>query len=52
MPSAPTRWYSVFVNGVPNYSNEEMLSPIQSEYGKIYPLRIYLILKIQPVTIM
>ncbi|HJY11046.1 MAG TPA: hypothetical protein VJ250_08845 [Nitrososphaeraceae archaeon] len=29
--SAPPRWYSVFVNGVPNSSNEEMLSPIQSE---------------------
>jgi hypothetical protein len=29
--SAPPRWYSVFVNGVPNYSNEEMSSPVQSE---------------------
>ncbi|MGH9972632.1 MAG: metallophosphoesterase [Nitrososphaeraceae archaeon] len=28
--SAPTRWYSVFVNGVSNYSNEEILSPVQS----------------------
>jgi hypothetical protein len=29
--SAPTRWYSVFVNGVPNLSNQETISPIQSE---------------------
>jgi hypothetical protein len=28
--SAPTRWNSVFVNGVPTYSNEEVLSPVQS----------------------
>ena len=28
--SAPTRWNSVFVNGVPIYSNEEVLSPVQS----------------------
>lgn len=35
--SAPTRWYSVFVNGVPNYSNEEMLSPVQSEVRQDIP---------------
>ena len=29
--SAPTRWYSVFVNGVPNFSNQETISPVQSE---------------------
>lgn len=29
--SASTRWYSVFVNGVPNLSNQETISPIQSE---------------------
>jgi Calcineurin-like phosphoesterase len=29
--SAPTRWYSVFVNGVPNLSNQEVISPVQSE---------------------
>ncbi|HJU78528.1 MAG TPA: metallophosphoesterase [Nitrososphaeraceae archaeon] len=29
--SAPTRWYSVFVNGVPNSSNEEIVSPVQSQ---------------------
>lgn len=29
--SAPPRWYSVLVNGVPNYSNEEMLSPVPTE---------------------
>ena len=29
--SAPTRWNSVFINGVPNYSNEEILSPVQSK---------------------
>jgi len=29
--SAPTRWYSVFVVGVPDISNQEELSPIQSE---------------------
>ena len=28
--SAPPRWYSVFVNGAPNYSNEEMSSRVQS----------------------
>ncbi len=28
--SAPTRWYSVFVVGVPNISNQEILSPVQS----------------------
>ena len=27
--SAPTRWYSVFVNGVPNLSNQEILSTVQ-----------------------
>ena len=29
--SSPTRWYSVFVVGVPNISNQEILSPVQSE---------------------
>jgi hypothetical protein len=29
--SAPTRWYSVLVFGVPNISNQEILSPVQSE---------------------
>jgi hypothetical protein len=29
--SAPTRWYSVFVVGVPNISNQEISSTIQSE---------------------
>ena len=29
--SAPPRWYSVLVNGVPNYSNEDMLSPVPTE---------------------
>ena len=29
--SAPTRWYSVFVNGVPNFSNQETISTVQSE---------------------
>lgn len=29
--SAPTRWYSVFVNGVPNFSNQETISPVESE---------------------
>jgi hypothetical protein len=28
--SAPTRWYGVFINGIPSYSNEEILSPVQS----------------------
>ena len=35
--SAPPRWYSVFVNGVPNYSNEEMSSPVQSEEQQNIP---------------
>lgn len=35
--SAPTRWYSVFVNGVPNYSNEDMLSPVQSQVRQDIP---------------
>lgn len=35
--SAPTRWYSVFVNGVPNYSNEDVLSPVQSEVRQDIP---------------
>ena len=35
--SAPSRWYSVFVNGVPNYSNEDMLSPVQSEEQQNIP---------------
>jgi hypothetical protein len=29
--SAPTRWYSVFVVGVPNISNQEISSTVQSE---------------------
>ncbi|MGC1263953.1 MAG: hypothetical protein WA932_08320 [Nitrososphaeraceae archaeon] len=29
--SAPPRWYSVFVNGVPNSSDEDVFSPVQSE---------------------
>jgi Calcineurin-like phosphoesterase len=29
--SAPPRWYSIIINGVPNYSNEQILSPTQSE---------------------
>ena len=29
--SAPTRWYSVFVVGVPNISNQGISSPVQSE---------------------
>jgi hypothetical protein len=29
--SASPRWYSVFVNGVPNSSNEDVFSPVQSE---------------------
>ena len=29
--TAPTRWYSVFVVGVPNISNQEISSPVQSE---------------------
>jgi hypothetical protein len=29
--SAPTRWYSVFVVGVPHISNKEILSPVQSK---------------------
>jgi hypothetical protein len=28
--SVPTRWNSVFINGIPGYSNEEILSPLQS----------------------
>jgi hypothetical protein len=28
--TAPPRWYSVFINGVPSYGNEEVLSPLQS----------------------
>ena len=35
--SAPPRWYSVSVNGVPNYSNEEMLSPAQTEEQQNIP---------------
>ncbi len=35
--SAPPRWYSVSVNGVPNYSNEEMLSPVQTEEQQNIP---------------
>jgi hypothetical protein len=29
--SAPTRWYSVFVNGVPYSGNQEIVSPVQSQ---------------------
>ncbi|MDW0234110.1 MAG: hypothetical protein QOK50_07820, partial [Nitrososphaeraceae archaeon] len=29
--SASPRWYSVFVNGVPNSSNEDVFSPVQSD---------------------
>jgi Calcineurin-like phosphoesterase len=29
--SAPPRWYSIIINGAPNYSNEQILSPTQSE---------------------
>ena len=29
--SASPRWYSIFVNGVPNTSNEDVFSPVQSE---------------------
>ena len=29
--SAPPRWYSVFINGVPNNSNVEPLSPVKSD---------------------
>jgi hypothetical protein len=36
-PPAPTRWYSVLVNGVPNYSNEEILSPVQPEEQQNIP---------------
>ena len=35
--SAPPRWYSVFVNGVLNSSNEEILSPIQTEEQQNIP---------------
>ena len=35
--SAPPRWYSVSVNGVPNYSNEEVLSPVQTEEQQNIP---------------
>jgi hypothetical protein len=35
--SAPPHWYSVFVNGVPNNSNEEMLSPVQTEEQQNIP---------------
>ncbi|HEX5920633.1 MAG TPA: hypothetical protein VFY55_02530 [Nitrososphaeraceae archaeon] len=35
--SAPPRWYSVLVSGVPNYSNEEMLSPVQTEEQQNIP---------------
>ena len=35
--SAPPRWYSVSVNGVPNYSNEELLSPVQTEEQQNIP---------------
>lgn len=35
--SAPPRWYSVFVNGVPNNSNEEIFSPVQTEEQQNIP---------------
>ena len=35
--SAPPRWYSVFVNGVPNSSNEDVFSPVQSEEQQNIP---------------
>ena len=35
--SAPTRWNSVFINGVPNYSNKEILSRVQSGEGSEIP---------------
>ncbi|RPJ30846.1 MAG: hypothetical protein EHM25_05230, partial [Nitrosopumilales archaeon] len=35
--SAPPRWYSVLVNGVPNNSNEELLSPVQTEEQQNIP---------------
>ena len=35
--SAPPRWFSVLVSGVPNYSNEEMLSPVQTEEQQNIP---------------
>jgi len=35
--SAPPRWYSVLVNGVPNNSNEKMLSPVQTEEQQNIP---------------
>ena len=35
--SVPPRWYSVSVNGVPNYSNEEVLSPVQTEEQQNIP---------------
>jgi hypothetical protein len=36
-PAVPTRWYSVFVNGVPNYSNEKISSPVQPEEQQNIP---------------
>src|SRR6187431_1755481 len=35
--SASPRWYSVFVNGVPNSSNEDVFSPVQSEEQQNIP---------------
>ncbi len=35
--SAFPRWYSVFVNGVPNSSNEDVFSPVQSEEQQNIP---------------
>ncbi|HEY7756861.1 MAG TPA: hypothetical protein VIA08_01375, partial [Nitrososphaeraceae archaeon] len=35
--TAPPRWYSVVVNGVPNYNNEEMLPPVQTEEQQNIP---------------
>ena len=35
--SAPTRWNSVFISGVTNYSNKEILSRVQSGEGSEIP---------------
>jgi len=35
--SASPRWYSVFVNGVPNSGNENVFSPVQSEEQQNIP---------------
>src|ERR1044072_5505800 len=36
---ASTRWNSVFINGVPSYSTQEILSPVQSEERSEIPTR-------------